>query len=108
MASVISASMCISGAFPVPTIVHHGERAQSSIKQVPKVAKRNAMDDDNKARMTSSTGGIYLDHHATTPVDKRVADAVMRLSLCTKMQESGGFVRVGHLIARISTVRFSN
>jgi cysteine desulfurase len=28
--------------------------------------------------MTESTGEIYLDHHATTPVDPRVAEAVMR------------------------------
>jgi cysteine desulfurase len=28
--------------------------------------------------MAPSTGGIYLDHHATTPVDPRVAEAVMR------------------------------
>lgn len=28
--------------------------------------------------MTASTGGIYLDHHATTPVDPRVAEAVLR------------------------------
>lgn len=28
--------------------------------------------------MTAPTGGIYLDHHATTPVDSRVAEGVLR------------------------------
>jgi cysteine desulfurase len=43
--------------------------------------------------MTVSTGGIYLDHHATTPVDPRVAEAVMR----HMVQEFGNANSVDHV-----------
>jgi len=43
--------------------------------------------------MTESTGGIYLDHHATTPVDPRVAEAVMRYMV----EEFGNANSVDHV-----------
>ncbi|RWC99753.1 MAG: aminotransferase class V-fold PLP-dependent enzyme [Mesorhizobium sp.] len=51
------------------------------------------MDANNKAGMTSFPGGIYLDHHATTPVDRRVADAVIRFMV----EEFGNANSVDHV-----------
>ena len=43
--------------------------------------------------MTASTGEIYLDHHATTPIDPRVAEVVMRYML----EEFGNANSVDHV-----------